>query len=325
MKKNKLIQTVALSLALTLGIVGLTGCGSKPASSAESTTTSNQVATSTDNTTATKSETATKDTTATQTEATKDTTEAITIKAATGGGPKPYVYVDENNAPTGYDIEVLKEVFNRLPQYKLEIEVTDFPSIFSGITSGIYQIGVNNFSYNEKRAESYLYSFPYDKISYVFVTKKGAEPISSFAQAAGKSFEGSAGVSVTTAVESWNEQNPDKAIKIAYTESDTAVTLQHVEDGTTEFAIIDSAMFKAYQEEFNYDIVATDIPAEEAKLISENSYAYFILSKDNAQLCDEIDAKLKELKADGTLTKLGEQYFGGDFAPEDNQLVTPLN
>jgi polar amino acid transport system substrate-binding protein len=319
MKKNKLIQTVAVAFVFTLGVVGLTGCGSKAASGAANTTAS---AESTD---ATKTENATTDTTATQADAAKPTTEVVTIKAATGGSPKPYVYVDENNAPTGYDIEVLKEVFNRLPQYKLEIEVTDFPSVFSGITSGLYQLGVNNFSYNPKRAESYLYSFPYDKISYVFVTKKGAEPITSFEQTAGKSFEGSAGVSVTTAVESWNEKNPDKAIKIAYTESDTSVTLQHVEDGTTEFAIIDAAMFKAYQDEFNYDIQATDISADEAKLISENSYAYFILSKDNAQLRDEIGAVLKDLKADGTLTKLGEKYFGGDFAPEDDQFVKPLN
>lgn len=314
MKKMKLIQS---AVVLTLLVVGLSGCGNTSTSSTESPT-------SVESKEASKTETATTDATANQTEAAEDTSEIITIKAATGGQPKPYVYVDESNVPTGYDIEVLKEVFNRLPQYKLEIEVTDFPSVFSGITSGLYQIGVNNFSYNAKRAESYLYSFPYDKISYVFVTKTGAETISSFDQAAGKSFEGSAGVSVTTAVETYNEQNPDKAIKISYTESDTAITLQHVEDGTTEFAIIDAAMFKAYQEEFNYDIVATDIPAEEAKLISENTYAYFILSKDNAQLRDEIGEVLKELKADGTLTKLGEQYFGGDYAPEDDQFVTPL-
>ncbi|MGL5260086.1 MAG: transporter substrate-binding domain-containing protein [Lachnospiraceae bacterium] len=300
MKKKKAIQVL---VALAVLIVGLTGCGNKTASRVERNESSES----------------------SESNETTDETEIITIKAATGGQPRPYIYVDENNIPTGYDIEVLKEVFNRLPQYELEIEVTDFTSIFSGITSGIYQIGVNNFSYSEKRAESYLYSFPYDKISYVFVTKNGNNTINSFEQAAGKSFEGGAGVSVTTAVESWNEQNPDKAIHIAYTESDTAIVLQHVEDGTTEFAIIDAAMFHAFQEEFNFDIVATDIPENEAKLISENTYAYFLLSKDNAQLRDEIGVVLKELQADGTLSKLSQQYFDGEYVPEEDQFITPLN
>ena len=93
----------------------------------------------------------------------------------------------------------------------------------------------------KKETKSYLYSYPYDKIGYVFITKKGAPEVKTFAYAAGKSFEGQSGVSVTTAIESWNEKNPDKKIDITYTDADTAITLQHIEDGTTDLAIIDVA------------------------------------------------------------------------------------
>lgn len=165
-------------------------------------------------------------------------TKTVTVKAGTGANVKPYTYVGDDNETTGYDVEVLKEVFDRLDGYDLQIEVTDIPSVFSGVTSGTYQIGVNNFSYNEERAKSYLYSYPYDKIGYVFVTKKGAPEVKTFADAAGKSFEGQSGVSVTTAIESWNEKNPDKKIDITYTDADTAITLQHIEDGTTDLAFV---------------------------------------------------------------------------------------
>lgn len=151
-------------------------------------------------------------------------TKTVTVKAGTGANVKPYTYVGDDNETTGYDVEVLKEVFDRLDGYDLQIEVTDIPSVFSGVTSGTYQIGVNNFSYNEEREKSYLYSYPYDKIGYVFVTKKGAPEVKTFADAAGKSFEGQSGVSVTTAIESWNEKNPDKKIDITYTDADTAIT-----------------------------------------------------------------------------------------------------
>lgn len=125
-------------------------------------------------------------------------------------------------------MDVLNAVFNKLPDYELEYEVTDFGSVLSGLNSGNYQIGVNNFSYNEDRGASYLYSYPYDKISYVFVTKKGGKEIKSFEDAAGLSFEGGTGISVSNAVEAWNEKNPDKAINITYSDADTSVFLQHV-------------------------------------------------------------------------------------------------
>lgn len=226
---------------------------------------------------------------------------------------------------TGYDVEVLKEVFDRLDGYDLQIEVTDIPSVFSGVTSGTYQIGVNNFSYNEERAKSYLYSYPYDKIGYVFVTKKGAPEVKTFADAAGKSFEGQSGVSVTTAIESWNEKNPDKKIDITYTDADTAITLQHIEDGTTDLAIIDVAMYNAYQKEYNYDIVANQISDDDAKAIADNSYAYYIFPKDQEELRDKVDEELKELKKDGTLSKLSQKYFGQDTAPEDDQFEKTPN
>ena len=243
----------------------------------------------------------------------------------TGANVKPYTYVGDDNETTGYDVEVLKEVFDRLDGYDLQIEVTDIPSVFSGVTSGTYQIGVNNFSYNEERAKSYLYSYPYDKIGYVFITKKGAPEVKTFADAAGKSFEGQSGVSVTTAIENWNEKNPDKKIDITYTDADTAITLQHIEDGTTDLAIIDVAMYNAYQKEYNYDVVANQISDEDAKAIADNSYAYYIFPKDQEELRDKVDEQLKELKKDGTLSKLSQKYFGQDTAPEDDQFEKTPN
>lgn len=196
MKRNKLVSIAAITVAL--GVLA-TGCAGGSGSSKSDSKSSGGMKT-------------------------------VTVKAGTGANVKPYTYVGDDNETTGYDVEVLKEVFDRLDGYDLQIEVTDIPSVFSGVTSGTYQIGVNNFSYNEERAKSYLYSYPYDKIGYVFITKKGAPEVKTFADAAGKSFEGQSGVSVTTAIESWNEKNPDKKIDITYTDADTAITLQHYDN-----------------------------------------------------------------------------------------------
>lgn len=255
----------------------------------------------------------------------KDTEKKITITAATGGSPKPYIYVDENNNPTGYDIEVLKAAFEKLPQYDLEFQVTDFGSVFSGLNSGTVQIGVNNFSYNEERGKSYLYSYPYDKIGYVFVTKEGSTPITSFKEAAGKTTEASTGVSITNALEEWNKEYPDQAVQITYSESDTAVKLQRIEEGSVDFGIIDLAMFNAYQEEYHYKIQANEVSEKDAKKIADNLYAYYVLPKDEEELRTELDKALKELKEDGTLTKLSKKWFGQDTAPEEDRFEKTIN
>lgn len=312
MKKTILNRILTTGLTAAFLAAALTGCGSTSSDNSSSSSPDTEAAGSS----AADSEAA---------DASENNGEVTTIYAATSGATNPYTTIDENDQVTGYDCEVLKEVFNRLPQYDLEFVVTDFTSIFSGVTSGTYQIGVNNFSYSAERAESYLYSYPYDKISYVFVTKNGAEPITSFAEAAGRTFEGATGVSVTTAVEKWNEENPDQVINISYTEADTPVVLQHIEDGAVDFGIIDLAMYVAYQEEYSYDIQKVDVSEEDALRIAENNYAYYLFSFDNEALRDEVDAALKELKEDGTITKISEEWFGQDTAPEAERFEETIN
>ena len=45
-----------------------------------------------------------------------------TVIAATGGNPKPFTF-EEDGKLTGHNIELLKAVFDRLPQYKLELTI----------------------------------------------------------------------------------------------------------------------------------------------------------------------------------------------------------
>lgn len=297
MKTTKIL----LSAITTLGLL-LTGCGSSDSSS-------QAAGSSADNTQS-------------QSGGDNNTTEVKTIKAATMGSPAPYIVVEEDGTVTGYDFKVLNEVFNRLPQYDLEVVVTDIGSVFTGVQSGLYDIGVNNFSYNAERAETYLYSFPYDTVSYVFLTKDGS--VKSFADAAGKSFHGTAGISVTNAIEAWNEKNPDQAIKVDYVEQGTNIA-QEVYDGTVEFTIMDKAMAVEYEKNYNYGLTAIDVPAEEAKTIADNSWTYYLFAKDNDALRQEINAVLKELREDGTLTKYGEEVFGFDTAPDAAQYEKSIN
>ena len=101
MKRNKLVSIAAITVAL--GVLA-TGCAGGSGSSKSDSKSSGG-------------------------------TKTVTVKAGTGANVKPYTYVGDDNETTGYDVEVLKEVFDRLDGYDLQIEVTDIPSVFSGVTT----------------------------------------------------------------------------------------------------------------------------------------------------------------------------------------------
>ena len=49
------------------------------------------------------------------------------VYVAVGATFEPYTYIDENNQPAGYDVAVLQEIDNRLPQYEFQIETWSLP------------------------------------------------------------------------------------------------------------------------------------------------------------------------------------------------------
>ena len=82
-----------------------------------------------------------------------------TIEVATVGTTKPFTY-DKDGELTGYEIEVMREIFKGSDKYEINFNKTEWSSIFAGLDGDRYQIGVSNLSYDKKRAEKYLYPNP---------------------------------------------------------------------------------------------------------------------------------------------------------------------
>lgn len=253
-------------------------------------------------------------------EASEEVTEVKTIYAATKGYPSPYMIVDENNELSGYDIEVLQEIFNRLPQYELEFVLAEGDAVLTGLTSGLYDVAVNNYSYNEDRAESYYYSYPYDKSVYYFVQRPDDEPLTSFQDAAdrGYRYEAASGNSATTAIERWNDEHPDSQIELSYSESEIAVMFEHVEDGMFDFRVHEAPIYKMFKDQFGFDLVGYPMSEEEAHtVISDADCTYFLFprTEEGKALRDEVNVVLKELWEEGFLAETGLKYFDEDQSP----------
>lgn len=250
-------------------------------------------------------------------EAKSDSSEKITVVAATSGSPKPFTY-EEDGKLTGQNIELIKAVFKKLPQYKLKIVKVEFSSIFSGLTSGRYQIAVNNLAKNAEREKNYLFTDPIFKNSYVVIFKNGsdkAKTADEWSDLAGLSTVGSSGVNSTTAIEEYNKANPDNTIKLNYSSEDLKSQLEGVESGKYDFLVMDKPMFEYYQKEYSLDLTGKTISGNLSTALMSEPYSYFVVGKEETQLAEDINAALKEVIKDGTSKQINEKYFDEDYSP----------
>ena len=244
-----------------------------------------------------------------------------TIKVANAAMPKPYSYLDDNGEVTGYDIDVIKAVFDYLPEYDMELTVTEFPSILAGIDSGRYDVGINCLKYTEERAEKYTFSDPYlDDFSIVIVPGDNTD-INSLADLNGKSTIEVTGTVGGERMEDYS-QRTDADIKINYSDADYSVLLQELNDGKYDFMYLNRLTYEKYNEEFHYNLRTFELTEEEKALFNngvDTELTYIMLSKteEGQKLAARINEALAALKKDGTLDQLAEKYFGStEYVPD---------
>ncbi|MGN0316546.1 MAG: transporter substrate-binding domain-containing protein [Lachnospira sp.] len=262
-------------------------------------------------------------------EKSKDDNGVTKITAVTAGSPAPYVVVDSDNKITGSDIEILQEIFDRLPQYELEIIKADNP--LNGLTSGLYDVAVNNYAWRDERGELYYYSYPYKTGYDVYIQRKGDKPLTGLKDIADRGYkiEVGAGSNKALALEHWNEENPDHKINIIYSDSNFQIKFQNIVDGKTDVAIDDGPILDTLIGKFGLegDLVGNPIDEKTQEFISPHNSSYFLFPKDSEgeKLREEVNKVLKELKNDGTLAEILTKYFGSDTSPAAEELVKTLN
>ncbi|MBM7642398.1 transporter substrate-binding domain-containing protein [Streptococcus loxodontisalivarius] len=236
------------------------------------------------------------------------------ITVATDSDTAPFTYKKDGEF-AGYDIDVLKKIFEDSDEYELSFVTTAFDSILTGVDADRYQIAANDFNYNAERAEKYLFSDPISKSNYAITSKEGTS-YDSLDQLSGKKTEVISGSNYAQVLEEWNKANPDKdPIQINYASSSTGLTtrVQHIENGSIDFILYDaiSSQYIVKDQGFNLTVTAlkTSVGSDKDGL----EYLLFADTEDGKELQSFVNKRIKELKEDGSLAKLSEEYFGGDF------------
>ena len=241
-----------------------------------------------------------------------------TQKVIVGSGTTyhPYCYLDEDGEATGYEYAVLQEIDKLLPQYEFEYQSMNFDSLLLSLDSGKIDLAAHQYEYTDERAEKYLFGAE----AYTTYVTYIAVPIddnttTSLKDLAGKTVRTGGTTSASTAiVQSWNEENPDHAVNIYNSDSNTnEETVAAIKSGEAAACVLTQRDVERMNENYGN---GTDILKTVGEPVN-NSKTYYLYRKDETELQEAIDGALKELKENGKLAELSEQYLGGDFTESE--------
>lgn len=214
----------------------------------------------------------------------------------------PMGFVGDDGEYTGFDLELAKEVADRLG-----LEFVAQPIAWDAkdmeLNSGTIDCIWNGFTING-REDDYTWSTPYMDNSQVFVVAADSG-ISSLADLAGKVVEVQTDSSAEAAL------NDDEELK------GTFKTLQTTPDYNTAFMDLEMGAVDAIAMDVivaGYQIEQRD-ESDKFVILDEtlSSEEYGIgFKKGNEELRDKVQGALDEMAADGTMAEISEKWFGRD-------------
>lgn len=238
------------------------------------------------------------------------------VVAATSAVSNPFSYEDSNGL-TGYDVELLNAVFKNSKKYKLTWKQVEFPSILSGLDSGRYTVGANNFSSNDERRKKYLFSEPIVENPNVMVVREGSN-INSLEDLAGEKAVTEVGNSSATILESYNSEHPDdNTIDITYTKEDLALQFLAIENGTYDVRIVSKISAEQLIKQNDYDgLKVVELTDDETGNLDNNSYFLLANNDEGEEIQEFINKRLKKLRKNGQWKKISEEFFGENNLPD---------
>ncbi|MGT2846979.1 transporter substrate-binding domain-containing protein [Streptococcus massiliensis] len=235
------------------------------------------------------------------------------VTVATDSDTAPFTFKEKDDFK-GYDIDLVKAIFKDSKEYKVEFQTVPFSSILTGVDSGRYQLVANNINYNEERAQKYLFSDPVSLSNYAIVSKNG--DLDSFDKLSGKTAEALPGSNYAQALENWNKEHPDKTpIQVNYVSDKTGLAqrLQNIENGKIDFILYDAISAKYVVKDQGLNLSVANLKDKVGSNKDGVEYFLFAKDKEGEELAQFVNKRIASLKKDGTMKKLSEQYFGGDF------------
>ena len=224
-----------------------------------------------------------------------------TITVGTEGTYAPFTYHDKDGKLTGYDVEVTRAVADKLG-IKVEFKETQWDSMMAGLKAGRFDVVANQVGLTSpERQATFDKSEPYSWSGAVLVARKDSNI---------KSIDDIKGVKTAQSLTSNYGEKAKAAGADLVAVDGLAQSLTLIEQKRADATLNDElAVLDYLKKNPNAGVqIVWSAPAD------EKVGSGLIVNKGNDEALAKFSTAMTELKADGTLKKLGEQFFGKDIS-----------
>jgi cystine transport system substrate-binding protein len=224
--------------------------------------------------------------------------DASTLRVGTEGTYSPFSFQGTDGKLTGYDVEVVEAVGAKLGK-KVEFVQTPWDAIFAALEAKRFDLVANQVTINAERKAKYDLSEPYTISKGVIVTRADNTSITSLADLKGKT-------TAQTTTSNWAGVARNAGATVEGVEG-FVQAVQLLKDGRVDATVNDTLAVAEYQK------VRGDGAVKIAGSTGDTSQQAFAARKDSG-LMPDVNRALDELRADGTLKRISDKYFGSDVS-----------
>ena len=232
------------------------------------------------------------------------------LTVAVAENSKPNSFTDLNGELTGYEVEILQAIDEKLTDHELTIEAVSQSAEEIGIDTGKYALIAQGFFKTPERAEKYLIPEENTGVSLMKIfTLADRTDITGMEDLADKKLAPvPPNGGIFNFLTKYNEEHPDSQIAFDTAENvPIANRFQELLDGKYDAVIWPSA---------NLDLseIEKGLNASFRATAPVNINAtYFLIAKNQEVFYGEVNRAISELKAEGRLKEISEKYFGEDI------------
>lgn len=211
----------------------------------------------------------------------------------------PYGYMDDNGDYVGFDLDLAKEVADRLG-LEVVYQPIDWDAKDMELESGAIDCIWNGFTMSEERMDAYTWSEPYVDNSQVVVVAKDSG-INALSDLAGKVLCVQADSSALEAIESEDHAELKASLAELMQVPEYNTAFMNLEAGAVDAIAMDVGVAKYQIESRGVDFVILD------EKLSPELYGVGF-KKGNTALRDAVQEKLDEMAEDGTLLEIATKW-----------------
>ncbi|WP_433558362.1 amino acid ABC transporter substrate-binding protein [Pseudonocardia xinjiangensis] len=224
--------------------------------------------------------------------------DATTLRVGTEGTYSPFSFQGPDGKLTGYDVEVAQAVGSKLGR-TVEFVQTPWDAIFAGLEAKRFDLVANQVTITDERRAKYDLSEPYTVSEGVIVTRADDTGITSLADLRGRT-------TAQSATSNWAEVARGAGANVEAVEG-FVQAVRLLKDGRVDATVNDTLAVGEYQK------TTGDTGVKVAGSTGDTSEQAFAARKDSG-LIPEVNRALDELRADGTLARISDKYFGSDVS-----------